>query len=89
MKHTGHRQNGEGRRVVLIPIIRESEFNSGRDTVRIDRFAAFFLQTKVSDGNGGDIKAEYIGIRTMLGRGGYDPNGGTPSPELSIPVIYR
>ncbi len=77
------------RRVVLIPIIREGEFNNGRDTVRIDRFAAFFLQTKVSGGNGGDITAEYIGIRTVVGRGGYDPNGGTPSPELSIPVIYR
>jgi len=77
------------RRVVLVPIIREAEFQSGRDSVRIDRFAAFFLQTKVDGGNGGDIKVEYIGIRTMLGRGGYDPNGGTPSPELSIPVLYR
>ena len=78
-----------GRRVVLIPIIRESEFNNGRDTVRIDRFAAFFLQTKVAGGNGGDIKAEYIGIRIVLGRGGYDPSGGAVSPELSIPVLYR
>ncbi|HKP72979.1 MAG TPA: hypothetical protein VJT82_08580, partial [Pyrinomonadaceae bacterium] len=77
------------RRVVLIPIIRESEFDNGRDTVRIDRFAAFFLQTKVGNGNGGDIQAEYIGIRTVLGRGGYDPDAGTPSPELSIPVLYR
>jgi Flp pilus assembly protein TadG len=77
------------RRVVLVPIVREAEFQSGRDSVRIDRFAAFFLQTKVDGGNGGDIKVEYIGIRTMLGRGGYDPNGGTPSPELSIPVLYR
>ena len=78
-----------GRRVVLIPIIRKSEFDSGRDEVLIDRFAAFFLQTKVDGGNGGDIRVEYIGIRTVLGRGGYDPNGGTPSPELSIPVLYR
>ena len=77
------------RRVVLIPIIRQSEFESGRDLVLIDRFAAFFLQTKVEGGNGGDIKVEYIGIRTVLGRGGYDPNGGAPSPELSIPVLYR
>jgi Flp pilus assembly protein TadG len=78
-----------GRRVVLIPIIRVAEFDSGRDYVRIDRFAAFFLQTKVDGGNGGDIKAEYIGIRTVIGRGGYDPSGGTTSPELSIPVLYR
>jgi Flp pilus assembly protein TadG len=78
-----------GRRVVLIPIIRVAEFDSGRDYVRIDRFAAFFLQTKVDGGNGGDIKAEYIGIRTVVGRGGYDPAGGATSPELSIPVLYR
>ncbi|MDQ1590769.1 MAG: hypothetical protein QOG71_1396 [Pyrinomonadaceae bacterium] len=78
-----------GRRVVLIPIIREGEFNEGRDYVRIDRFAAFFLQTKVDSGNGGDIKAEYIGIRTVVGRGGYDPAGGASSPELTIPVLYR
>ncbi|MDQ1559351.1 MAG: hypothetical protein QOD32_2411 [Pyrinomonadaceae bacterium] len=78
-----------GRRVVLIPIIREGEFNEGRDYVRIDRFAAFFLQTKVDSGNGGDIKAEYIGIRTVVGRGGYDPSGGASSPELTIPVLYR
>lgn len=77
------------RRVVLIPIIKQSEFGNGRDSVRIDRFAAFFLQTKVAGGNGGDIKAEYIGIRTVLGRGGYDPNGGTPSTELTIPVLYK
>ncbi|MDQ1613815.1 MAG: hypothetical protein QOG00_3746 [Pyrinomonadaceae bacterium] len=78
-----------GRRVVLIPIIREGEFDNGRDSVRIDRFAAFFLQTKVDNGNGGDIKAEYIGIRTVVGRGGYDPSGGATSPELTIPVLYR
>ncbi len=77
------------RRVVLIPIVRQSEFDNGRDSVRIDRFAAFFLQTKVGNGNGGDIQAEYIGIRIVTGRGGYDPNGGTASPELTIPVIYR
>ncbi|MCA1817072.1 MAG: pilus assembly protein TadG-related protein [Acidobacteria bacterium] len=77
------------RRVVLIPIIKKSEFDSGRDSVRIDRFAAFFLQTEVGNGNGGDITAEYIGIRTVLGRGGYDPSGGNPSPELTIPVLYK
>ena len=77
------------RRVVLVPIIKKSEFDSGRDSVMIDRFAAFFLQTRVSGGNGGDITVEYIGIRTVVGRGGYDPNGGNPSPQLTIPVLYK
>jgi hypothetical protein len=74
---------------VLIPIILRSQFDNGRDSVQIDRFAAFFLQTKIDNGNGGEIVVEYIEMRLVLGRGGYDPNGGTPSPELSIPVIYR
>jgi Flp pilus assembly protein TadG len=77
------------RRVVLIPIVRQSEFNNGSDQVLIDRFAAFFLQTRVGGGNGGDIGAEYIGLRTVVGRGGYTPGGGTPSPELTIPVLYK
>jgi hypothetical protein len=77
------------RRVVLIPIILRSEFDSGRDSVQIDRFGAFFLQTKIDSGNGGEVVVEFIEMRLVLGRGGYDPNGGTPSPELSIPVIYR
>ena len=77
------------RRVVLLPLIKASEFDNGRDSVRINRFAAFFLQTKVDNGNGGDIRAEYIGVRTVLGRGGYNPGGGPVSPELSIPVIYK
>jgi Flp pilus assembly protein TadG len=77
------------RRVVLVPIIKESEFSGGRDSVTIDRFAAFFLQTRVSGGNGGDITVEYIGLRTVIGRGGFEPGGGTPSPELTIPVLYK
>ncbi len=35
----------QGRRVVVIPIIKLAEFDQGRNTVRFDRFGAFFLQT--------------------------------------------
>ena len=45
----------DGRRVVLIPIIKASEFDGGRTNVQIDHFGAFFLQDKVQGGNGGDI----------------------------------
>ncbi len=78
-----------GRRVVVIPIVKISEFDGGRDRVTIHHFGAFFLQTGVDNGNGGDIKAEYIGKRVVIGRGGYDPTGGPVTPELSIPVLYR
>ena len=40
------------RRVVLIPLIKLSEFDNGRDTVSFYKFAAFFLQKKVDGGSG-------------------------------------
>lgn len=76
-----------GRRVVLIPIVKETEFDGGRTNVQIDRFGAFFLRTKAGSGN---IEAEYIGIGVLVGSGGYDPtapaNGG---PPITKPVLYQ
>lgn len=79
----------QGRRIVLIPIIKIGEYGNGRDTVKIDRFGAFFLRKKVGSGNGGDIEAEFIGESTMTGRGGYNPNAGPGNPLLVFPVLYR
>lgn len=76
------------RRVVLIPLIKLSEYDPGRDTVRFYKFAAFFLQRKVDNGSG-DLVAEYIGERIMFGRGGYKPGGGPVTPELTQPVLYK
>jgi Flp pilus assembly protein TadG len=78
-----------GRRLVIIPIIKKSEFDNGRDVVRIDRFGIFFLQKSVDGGNGGDITAEFVGDTITIGGGGFDPNGGTPTSVLAIPVLYR
>src|SRR5258705_1879479 len=76
------------RRVVLIPIIKQSEFAGGRTNVQIDHFGAFFLRTKVQ-GNG-DVQAEYIGIGVVVGGGSYDPDAtGNPGPPIVKPVIYR
>lgn len=77
------------RRVVLIPMVNYSEYNNGRDTVTFYKFAAFFLQTKVQGGSGGDVQAEYIGERVMFGKGGYKPGGGPVNPQLAQPVLYR
>ena len=79
----------DGRRVVLIPIVKKSEFDQGRNTVTFDRFGAFFLRTKPSNGNGGDIEAEYIGDRIVIGGAGYDPAGGPGNPLLAVPVLYK
>ncbi|HYH84755.1 MAG TPA: pilus assembly protein TadG-related protein [Pyrinomonadaceae bacterium] len=78
-----------GRRVVLIPIVKKSEFDNGRDSVQVFRIGAFFLRTSVGNGNGGDIQVEYIGLHTIVGAGGYNPNGGPGMTELAVPVLYR
>lgn len=79
-----------GRRVVLIPIIRRSQFDGGRTSVQIDHFGAFFLRNKVQGGNGGDLVAEYIGVGVVVGNGEYDPGGVVnPGPPITKPVLYR
>lgn len=77
------------RRVVLIPLVKVSEYDQGRDTVRFFRFGAFFLKTKAVNGNGGDIQAEYISDRLAVGEGGFDPTGPAGDPLLAAPVLYR
>jgi Flp pilus assembly protein TadG len=80
----------DGRRVVLIPIVKKQEFDNGRDEVVIDRFGAFFLRTKVQGGNGGDIVAEYIGEGVVVGDGGYNPTGpANAGPPITKPVLYK
>lgn len=79
-----------GRRIVLIPIVKINQLEGGRTEVQIDRFGAFFLRSKVSGGNGGDLQAEYIGVGIVIGSGGYDPNGPVnPGPPITKPVLYK
>jgi hypothetical protein len=77
------------RRMVIIPIVKLSEFDNGRNQVTFYRFALFFLQTKVSNGSGGEFKAEFREETTVMGGLGYDPDGGLSSPELSTPVLFK
>jgi Flp pilus assembly protein TadG len=80
----------DGRRVVLIPIVRISELDGGRTTIQIDHFGAFFLRSKAKGGNGGELQAEYIGTGVVVGNGEYDPTApGNPGPPIVKPVIYR
>ncbi len=77
------------RRVVLIPIVKLAEYDQGRDTVTFNRFGAFFLKTKVSNGNGGELEAEYIEDRIAVGRGQYNPSGSAGNPLITAPVLYK
>lgn len=78
----------DGRRVVIIPIVKEGQYDSGRNVVRFDRFGYFFLQNKVGSGNGGDLVAEFI-PKPVLGQGSFDPNGPATNGLMATPVLYK
>ncbi len=77
-----------GRRVVFIPIATELP-GGGRDTVVVDRFGVFFLQTSVGGGNGGELKAEYITDTVFAGNSSYEPGAGPTNSKLAVPVLYK
>lgn len=78
----------DGRRVVVIPIVKQDQYDQGRGTVRFDRFGTFFLQNKVGNGNGGELVAEYIDD-IVLGQGGFNPNGAPVNGLMAVPVLYK
>jgi hypothetical protein len=78
----------DGRRVVVIPIVKQDQYDQGRNTVKFDRFGTFFLQTKVGSGSGGDLIAEYIDD-IVIGQGGFDPNGAPVNGLMAVPVLYK
>jgi len=78
-----------GRRVVIIPIVKFAEYDQGRNSVKFDRFGQFFLQTKVGNGNGGELVAEYIDDIVVAGKGGFNPSGGPGNNLLAVPVLYK
>jgi hypothetical protein len=75
-----------GRRIVIIPIVNADEYDNGRDTVRINKFGAFFLQQSVPNGNGGDLQAEFISFKVTP----VECYGSTGSEnQFSTPVLYK
>lgn len=78
----------DGRRVVVIPIIKQDQYDQGRNTVKFDRFGTFFLQNKVGSGSGGDLVAEYIDD-IVIGQGSFDPTGGAVNGLMAVPVLYK
>lgn len=78
----------DGRRVVIIPIVKQDQYDQGHNTVKFDRFGTFFLQNKVGSGSGGDLVAEYIDD-IVIGQGGFDPNGAPVNGLMAVPVLYK
>ena len=77
-----------GRRIVFMPIAREAP-GEGRDTIVVDRFGVFFLQTSVGGGSGNELKAEYITTTAFAGNSTFIPGAGVANPNLAVPVLYK
>jgi len=78
-----------GRRLVIIPIIKLAEYDAGHNLVKFNRFGVFFIRSKVGNGSGGDLEAEYIQDRITVSQGDYDPNGGSSNALIVMPVLYK
>ena len=78
-----------GRRVVIIPIVKQSEYDPGRGVVKFNRFGLFFPRNKVGSGSGGDLVAEYISEPTVVGRGGVGTGAAAAGGFMAKPVLYR
>ncbi|HEX8283010.1 MAG TPA: pilus assembly protein TadG-related protein [Pyrinomonadaceae bacterium] len=78
-----------GRRIVIIPIVKEGEYDAGRGTVKFNRFGLFFLRNKVGNGNGGDLVAEFIDMATVVGRGKVGTGPAAADGFMTKPVLYK
>lgn len=78
-----------GRRIVIIPIVKQSEYDPGRGVVKFNRFGLFFLRNKVGGGSGGDLVAEYIDKATVVGRGKVGTGSGAADGLMAMPVLYK
>jgi Flp pilus assembly protein TadG len=77
----------DGRREILMPIINQTEFDAGKDTVQFTKFGKFFMNRKVGGiPSSPEIYVEFLDI--ALGQGGFDPAGG-PTAPIVVPVLYR
>ena len=76
------------RRIVILPITSTIP-GEGRDTVVVERFGVFFLQTSVGGGSGSELKAEYIKDTAFAGNSYFDPGAGAVNDNLAVPVLYK
>ena len=79
------------RRILILPIITKSQFNSWNGAVTLNRFGVFFMQKKATgyDNTVADLRVEYIGDAVVVGDGSYSPGGGAGNQQITVPVLYR
>ena len=86
----------DDRRVLLMPIVPPIPPGAS-PTIQINTFGAFVLRNQVAEGNhcpgnpgtwcGADLQLEYLGDDFSIGRGFFDPCGGTTN--LTKAVLYQ
>lgn len=75
------------RREILMPIINQTEFDAGKDTVHFTKFGKFFMNRSVGGiPSNPEIFVEFLDY--AFGSGGFDPRGG-PTAPIVVPVLYR
>lgn len=74
------------RRVIIVPIITPDQYNAGAATITPTRFGAFFMTSAAANQN---MVVEYMGTPAVIGNGGFDPNGGAGTIDITTAVLYR
>ena len=76
----------KNRRVITLPIVDQTDYETSTRNVTADRLGAFFIKKKV--GTSCALEVEYIGEPLAVPMGTYTP-GEPQSHELSVPVLYK
>ena len=90
MQGDGVVQRSDGmknRRIITVPIVTNTSYNTTNRTVVANRLAAFFIKRKVSAANC-TLEVEYVGAPLAVPVGTYTP-GDPQMSELTIPVLYK
>jgi Flp pilus assembly protein TadG len=82
-KTTGGMKN---RRVITLPIVDQTDYDTATRNVTGDRLGAFFIKKKI--GSDCALQVEYIGEPLAVPMGTYTP-GEPQAHELSVPVLYK
>lgn len=76
----------KNRRVITLPIVDQTDYDTSTRNVTADRLGAFFIKKKV--GTSCALEVEYIGEQLAVPMGTYTP-GEPQSHELTVPVLYK
>ena len=76
----------KNRRVITLPIVDQTDYNTTTRNVTADRLGAFFIKKKI--GSSCALEVEYIGEQLAVPMGTYTP-GDPQSHELTVPVLYK